>query len=311
MSEPAGRGALVDVGLDVHTMGGRLRLQVACAADEVDEARRDLRLVARRVERWVARLTRFEPGSELSALNADPEAPVTEVGPTLASVLAWAIEAGRRTGGTVDVALLDARLAAETGVDATRVGTHAWRLRRAVSPGRHGEVLREGHVRFDLDGIAKGWIADRALTRLGRYPAALVDADGDIAMAVDARTGWAVGIADPSRPGTDLVTVAPELVGPTRLGIATSGIDVHRWGEGTGRHHLIDPMTGRPAVSDLRQCTVVAASAALAEAVAKAVVIRGSGPAADLVGRAGVSGAVLLGRTGEVLVTEGIAAWLA
>ena len=39
-----------------------------------------------------------------------------------------------------------------------------------------------GHVPFDLDGVAKGWIADRALALLDRYPGALVDADGDIAI---------------------------------------------------------------------------------------------------------------------------------
>jgi thiamine biosynthesis lipoprotein len=158
--------------------------------------------------------------------------------------------------------------------------------------------------------VAKGWIADRALRLLDRYPAALVDADGDIALSVDPRTGWTIGVADPADPDGDLAGLDPGRVGPRRLGVATSGIDVHRWGDDPGRHHLIDPATGSPAVSDVEQCTVVADSAALAEAVAKAVVIRGSDRGARLLGRSGVLGGVLLLRDGVVLATEEVPAWL-
>jgi thiamine biosynthesis lipoprotein len=145
---------------------------------------------------------------------------------------------------------------------------------------------------------------------LDRYPAALVDADGDIAMTVDARLGWTIGISDPHEPDRDLITIDPDLVGPRSLGIATSGIDVHRWGDGPDRHHLIDPATRSPAVSDVEQCTVVAESAALAEAVAKAVVIRGSERGAALLARPGAMGGVLVLRSGQVLGAEEVTAWL-
>jgi thiamine biosynthesis lipoprotein ApbE len=70
-------------------------------------------------------------------------------------------------------------------------------------------------------------------------------------------------------------------------------------------------MTGRPSTSDVTQCTVVAESAALAEAVAKAVVIRGSDWGLGSLGQPGVLGAVLVRRNGEVLVTEEALPWLA
>ncbi len=304
-------GALEEVALDVASMGGRMRLRVACRQDERPRAERDLGALARRVERWVARLSRFEPASELCALNADPDATEASIGPTLAAVLRWALDAGRATRGVVDVGLLEARLAAEQGTawDAPSVRPR-WTVRHSAT-GRRGQVLREGRMRFDLDGVAKGWVADRALSHLGRYPAALVDADGDIAIATGGRLDWTIGVADPHRPGCDLVRIASTRVGPSSLGVATSGIDVHRWGGDPDRHHLIDPLTGRPAVTDVEQCTVVARSAALAEAVAKAVVIRGSEPGRELVARAGVMGAVLLLRDGEAVVTEGSLAWLA
>jgi thiamine biosynthesis lipoprotein len=306
---------LVESGIGLPAMGGRLRLVVASAPSERVRAGRDLVRVADRIARWASRLTRFSDVSELSALNLRPEARESRVGPTLAALLGWGRAAGRVTGGTVDVTLLEARLAAEAMIPGRvprrpTVGPDEWRV--VPDPAGRGAVVeREVPIRFDLDGVAKGWIADRALALLARYPAALVDADGDIAIRVDARTGWEVAVADPSDPRADLVRIRPEAVGPRTLGIATSGTTVHRWGADPDRHHLVDPATGRPAVTDLEQCTVVAGSAARAEAVAKAMVIRGSRSADTLVGGSGAHGAVLLRRSGEVVVTSEVLAWLA
>ena len=57
-------------------MGGSLLLRVAGApAARCGSRPRDLERVARRVERWAARLTRFTTTSDLAALNADPARP--------------------------------------------------------------------------------------------------------------------------------------------------------------------------------------------------------------------------------------------
>ncbi|MFN8519894.1 MAG: FAD:protein FMN transferase [Chloroflexota bacterium] len=303
--------ALFQVSLDVAAMGGRLRLHVGCGAPEQDQARRDLESVARRVGRWAARLTRFEPASDLCVLNAQPDGADVPVGPTLAAVLGWAAEAGRRTQGVVDVTLLDERLAAEDGMRSALPPRAGCWTSRWTMDGRHGRVAREAYVRFDLDGVAKGWIADRALALLHRYPAAMVDADGDVAIAVGEGTDWTIDVADPDDPRGDLASLSLDRIGARVLGIATSGIHVHRWGADAGRHHLIDPATRRPASSDVAQCTVIADTAALAEALAKAVVIRGSEWGAGLLGHSDVLGTVVLRRTGEVLVSEEVLPWLA
>jgi thiamine biosynthesis lipoprotein len=84
--------------------------------------------------------------------------------------------------------------------------------------------------------------------------------------------------------------------------VATSGVSIHRWiVDGRPRHHLIDPRTGRPAVTDVVQATVIAGSALRAEALAKAAVIAGSFEGLALLGRARVKGAVLLTDRGEVM----------
>ena len=229
--------------------------------------------------------------------------------PSLAAVLEAARGLEERTEGIVDVAMLPQRLVAEVGTwSAARPGR--WWL---TGEGRGRRVAREGHVLFDLDGVGKGWIADRALAQLGDYPAAMVDADGDVALRVADRSPWQVAIANPSHKGADLALLrVPARWRLHRLGISTSGTSVHRWLHVDGvRHHLIDPRTGQPARTDVVQATVVAESALVAEALAKSAVILGSADGLDLLERAGAWAEVLLLESGEVICTMRSLDWLA
>jgi thiamine biosynthesis lipoprotein len=173
---------------------------------------------------------------------------------------------------------------------------------------RRSIVRRTGSCQFDLDGVAKGWIADRALALLDRYPAAMVDADGDIAIRADAQAGWMIGIEDPSG-GRDLTHVrVGTMAGGQAIGIATSGTTVHRWG--AIHHHLIDPWTGTSARTDVAQATVIAPTAALAECLAKAAVIRGSEAGLDLLERSGALGGLVVLESGELLALPRTRSWL-
>jgi len=275
-------------------MGGTLQLRVCWPIDAeapvdavaLTQTRAYLVALAQRVRRWAAIATRHD-ASQLTRLNGATaaEAPV---GPTLASLLAWSADAWEATGGLVDITLLDARLAAELGVAARRPTTRerTWSLTastrtiagRTVLVG--GTVRREAGVRFDLGGVGKGWIADRAAALLatlldravsrGELPAwssCFVDADGDIAIVNRDGATTDVQVATAGDP---LGVV--HVVGAT-AGVATSGTGVHRWDE---RHHLIDPRTGAPSKSGIAQATVVASSARVAEAWAKSIVIEGT-----------------------------------
>ena len=96
------------------------------------------------------------------------------------------------------------------------------------------------------------------------------------------------------------------------FGLATSGTSVHRWTvDGRRSHHLIDPRTGRPALTDLVQATILAGSAREAEAIAKTAVIVGSEAALERLDRAGIHAAILLTERGDVLVTPSTLGWLA
>lgn len=299
------------VSIDVNRpmMGGVVSVQILDESDEV-RLERAARRVLDRIEAWVGRLTRFSPDSELMRLNAATTS-LVPIGPTLTAALDWARMAEGMTDGLVDASLLDERLAAEAGLDpAIPVGAaRRWSLRRAA---RGAAVEREPGVRFDLGGVAKGWLADRALAITpGR--SALVDGDGDIAVRVAPGDTWGIGIGDPREPGTLLGALDLGADGDVtrEWGIATSGTSVHRWAHMGGEaHHLIDPRTRRPAETDVIQATVLARTARAAEAFAKTAVIAGTGRAFGLLDHPGVLGVLLLTERGELRATPGMVRWL-
>ncbi len=311
-----------------RAMGGGLGVHVALAdGADVERAERDAARVAARARAWAGRLTRHDHDSDLMRANADPRRPAP-IRPMLAAALLWAADAAETTGGIVDATLLRERLAAEApeplgsvrplagraeSVDSSEARSlrPAWRLEGS----RHRCALlhRDPGTAFDLDGVAKGWIADRALALLDRHPGALVDADGDIAIRSAAEDAWEVSVADPRTSGAELaVFVLPGSEREARYGLATSGTSVHRWTAPDGeRHHLIDPRTGLPAATDVVQATVLARSARAAEAWAKTAVVLGLVTALDVLDRAPVLGAILLASDGRVLAVPRTTRWLA
>jgi thiamine biosynthesis lipoprotein len=315
-----------------RAMGGGLGIHVAVARDaDIPAAEVDAARVAARVRAWAARLTRHDLSSDLMRANADPRGAVP-VRPTLAAALRWAADASEMSGGIVDATMLRERLAAEapaplvpptfapppadprgwsSALSSRPRSRPTWRF----EPSRHRSAIlhRDPGTAFDLDGVAKGWIADRALALLDRHPGALVDADGDIAIRTAQGDSWEVSVADPRAPGAELaVFVLPGARLGARYGVATSGISIHRWTAPDGeRHHLIDPRTGLPAATDIVQATVLAGSASAAEAWAKTAVVLGLVAALDVLDRAPVLGAILLASDGRVLAVPRTTRWLA
>ena len=309
MLGPACEDSVLETELVSRSMGGRLTLRVATPVGDGDRAEHDLYTVAARIQAWAEQLTRFNPDSDLSALNAEPEATAVALRPTIAAVLSHARAMTPRAEGAVDVTLLDERLAAETGEPAARTDRPSWQL---DDIGRSSVLFRHGRVRFDLDGVAKGWLADRALRLLDGYRCALVDADGDIAVRAPHDSGWRVAVGHPFADKTQIAWLGFPAARPLHsFGVATSGTSVHRWrGRDGAAHHLIDPLTGRPAVTDVVQATVVAESAAVAECLAKAAVIRGSEAGSGLLERAGAYAALLWLEDGQLAMTPGTSGWL-
>jgi thiamine biosynthesis lipoprotein len=293
------------------SMGGRLEVSVLAPPSARRMALGATRRTAQRVEAWASRLTRFCETSDLCRLNA-VEAASSAVRPTLGAVLGWAATASERSGRVVDVTMLDARLAAESGEIGTPADLGTWSVEL---DGRAALVTRPPGVRFDLGGVAKGWIADRAADLLGAWSGAAVDADGDISMRAGPGVEWHVAVVDPradDRPPLVTLRVVGGDGWTQSTGVATSGTSVHRWADIAGRpaHHLIDPRTGRPAETDVVQATVVAATAREAEMLAKTAIILGSTASLPFLFSSSARAAILLLASGDLLALPGIEKWL-
>ena len=231
-------------------------------------------------EAWVhqlhLRLTRFDPASELSRFNDTAFTPHagagggfgawTAVSAELELLLRESLRAFAESGGLVHAGVLPALRAAGYTRDFAAGATQPTAAPPALAPlpdlleVRRGEARLRRGAAIDLGGIAKGWMADQLAPRLGAN--ALVNLCGDLFARGGGETGegWPVGFGAKTLLMMD-------------LGAATSGTTKRAW---PGGHHLIDPRTGRPAVSDLTEVSVLASTAADAEIYAKAALLLGS-----------------------------------
>lgn len=159
--------------------------------------------------------------------------------------------------------------------------------------------------RLDPTGIVKGWAAERAARRIAAagVRGVSVNGGGDVQMfgAPQPDRPWRVGVADPLRPGGLAAVVSA--AGTDRLAVATSGTAERG-------AHIVDPRTGRPAVTDLVAVTVVASSLTWADCWATAAFAMGSREGhAWLQSLADVE-ALLITAEGEARCTSGLAARL-
>jgi thiamine biosynthesis lipoprotein len=159
--------------------------------------------------------------------------------------------------------------------------------------------------RLDPTGIVKGWACERAARRLTAAGASgvSVNGGGDVQLfgVPGAQRPWRVGVSDPLRPGGLAAVVSA--AGVEQLAVATSGTAERG-------AHIVDPRTGRSAVTDLVAVTVVGPELTWADAWATAAFARGSRDALTwLESLPGVE-ALLITAGDEVRATAGLAARL-
>ena len=148
-------------------------------------------------------------------------------------------------------------------------------------------IVRPASVRFALDGFAKGWIVDKALAAMLRTPGVrggLVDIGGDIACGGEApEGGWSVGIPDARLPYDNAPLAASVTL--AKGGIATSGRGPRDRVVGDKRlSPTLSPVTGW-AVETNVSATVMARSAADADALATAALVANADAARVIFGR--------------------------
>ncbi|GGT19041.1 FAD:protein FMN transferase [Streptomyces chromofuscus] len=159
--------------------------------------------------------------------------------------------------------------------------------------------------RLDPTGIVKGWAVERAARLLAAAGASgvSVNGGGDVQLlgAPGAGRPWRVGVSDPLRPGGLAAVVSAGGVG--ELAVATSGTAERG-------AHIVDPRTGKSAVTDLLAVTVVAPRLTWADCWATAAFARGSRDGLAWLESLPDVEALLITAGDEVWCTGGLAGWL-
>ncbi len=160
-------------------------------------------------------------------------------------------------------------------------------------------------VYIDLSAWAKGYAVDRLAALLDRYGVDnyLVEVGGELRVAGKnaEQLDWAIAIEKPQP-----FARAPErVIRVSNASVATSG-DYRNFFEYDGQvySHTIDSRTGWPVAHELAAVTVVADSAAEADALATALLVLGPGEGVALAEKLDVAGYFLVRRDNEIEATS-------
>ena len=238
--------------------------------------------------------SRFRPDSELVWLNANAGRTV-QVGETLFEAIVVALRAAAATEGLVDPTIgRSLRLAGyDRSFERVRTGRRegptfvaapGWDTVEIAAGARTVRLPPGGEL--DLGASAKAMAADRSASAIARSTGCgtLVSLGGDVAVSGAApRDGWPIRVSDDHAAPLD---GSGPVVSISTGGLATSGTAVRRWRAGRAElHHILDPRTGRPAMTPWRTVTVAAATCVDANAASTAALVLGEGAPAWLAER--------------------------
>ena len=260
-------------------LGARLEREVAAVAEK--------RLGE--IDRW---MSTWNPDSEISRFNAHASSDAFPVSYETASVVAFAVELCKWTAGAYDisvgplVALWGFGSGARLGEPPTQseidevlshMGARLIRIGRGA-PGGQGFLRKnDPELQIDLSSIAKGYGVDHVaggLFALGRTDF-MVEIGGEVYAAGERPGGgpWRLAIEKPMDEGRAIQSIV-EL---SNQGMASSGDYRIFYRDGDRRvSHTIDPRNGRPVEGGPAATTVIANSAAEADAWATALMVLGA-----------------------------------
>jgi thiamine biosynthesis lipoprotein len=259
---------------------GALNQVTVDGAAALDEA---IRLATHEVEALDLACSRFRDDSELSRLNQSGGGRFA-VSALLFDALEAALHAASVTGGLVDptVGASLSALGWDRDFAQVLIRPHAnehfafvpaagWRAIHLDAKTRSVRV--PAGVELDLGATAKAFAADRIAARIAAATGArvLISLGGDIAVRGAPPGGWPVRVTDDHRHGT-----SGRVVAIADGGLATSTTSVRRWRRGTRElHHIVEPMTGEPALEHWRTVSVAAATCLDANTASTAAILRG------------------------------------
>ena len=278
--------------------------------------------IAQTLRELDARLDRYDPDSEIAAVNAAAGREGVAVSADTYALLKRAVELAEQTGGVFDPTIGPVTAlwhdAKEAGVPpqeaeiARCLDLVDYRDIRFDDDAQTVMLAREG-MSLDLGGIAKGYASDlvKEICEEADIDAALVSLGGNVychGVSAAGKQGHRIGIRDPqAEDGSPLLALTL-----TDQVLATSAAYERYFEyEGTTYHHIIDPATGFPADSDLLSVTVISPDGTLADCLSTTLYIEGMTAVEEIISRQEAGEAlsfslVAIDRTGTVYLSPAL-----
>jgi len=260
-------------------------------------------------------------GSDVWRINHAGGEPVT-VDPRTIEVIRAGLSFGELTGGMFDITIgrlsrlwdfseagsgssfYDLRIPSDAEIAQARITVD---YRQVIISGDTVQ-LADPEAWIDLGAIAKGYIGDMVAEFLKErgVSGALISLGGDVVAVGDRLDGnpWRIALRNPFNTEGEWLGVL-EVTGAS---VISSGTYERRFEvDGVRYHHILDPNTGMPVLTDVISATVVVEDAMLGEGLSTAAVLLGSCCAMELFDQAsGVLGAVLVLEDGTILEYGGL-----
>lgn len=257
-----------------YLMGGPVEIEAAGVHSE--QVRAAVRAAFMEIRRIEALLSRYREGSVISKINREAGRFFVPVPSEVIILLKACLQYSRMTQGAFDLTLLPLIRMWEEAGRAGRcpedqeireaLNLTGWK-RVHLDEERSRVFLEQPGCGLDPGAAGKGYAVDRALSvlREGGVTGAIVSTGSSIACLGQAP--FLFGIRDPRRPEDILTSV--RLSGGA---LATSG-NTQRFHRIRNRKfgHVLNPVSGRPAESDLLSVTVTASCALEADILSTAI----------------------------------------
>lgn len=263
----------------------------------------------RQVEDEISKTIESSDIYKLNSSNGQP----TKVTPETAGLLAAANEYSQRTDGAFDITVEPLVALWNVGGGRT-VPPEEAEIEALMGMIDYRRILVDGDTvtldgcRVDLGAIGKGYVSDRLDALLRSHEnvtGALFSLGGNVGVVgtKPENKPFVIGVRDPKGLPSDYIGYI-EL---SDMFVVSSG-DYERFFEydGTIYHHIIDPATGWPSRSDIKEVSIVCDNGTYADALSTALFVMGTERALEYYENNKDFEAVFITQDSEVLVTEGL-----
>lgn len=224
--------------------------------------------------------SRTDHDSEISRLNREGTARITELSEDTVKLIRQSFDISRNTGGAFDCTLGQFTQLWDFTAQTPQIPAPQSLTEAKKHTGYENLQINENQmtllsgVQLDLGGIAKGYAADKVKQLLcdQGIQDGLISLGGNVyAMGTNASKPWKIGISDPENTQD---TIGYVLL--SECSAVTSG-DYQRYFELDGKkyHHILDPDTGIPVENELSSVTVLDGNSAKADGYSTALFVMG------------------------------------